>query len=72
MIFATNTPNNTGIAIHGDFKDLGSIYDALHEIVGTRMIFRNFHHRELEYWGVVTTCAMLLWAIGTLSLLTMA
>ena len=34
MIFAKNTPNNTGIAIYGDFMDFENLYEALHNVVG--------------------------------------
>lgn len=33
MLFARNTPNNAGVAIHGDFLDFEKLYEALHEIV---------------------------------------
>ena len=34
MIFVKNTPNNTGVAIHGDYKDFENLYEALHTVVG--------------------------------------
>ena len=34
MIFAKNTPSNTGIALYGDFIDFENFYEALHDVVG--------------------------------------
>lgn len=34
MIYITNTPNNAGVAIHGDYLDFDELYEALHSIVG--------------------------------------
>ena len=28
MIYITNTPNNTGVAIHGDYMDFEALYNA--------------------------------------------
>lgn len=52
MIFVTSTLNNAGIAIHGDFKDLGSIYDALHEIVGDENDFPQYSSSRTRVLGV--------------------
>jgi len=35
MIFVKNTPNNTGVAILGDYTDFENLYEALHTIVGS-------------------------------------
>ena len=34
MIYITNTPNNAGVAIHGDYLDFEELYATLHSIVG--------------------------------------
>jgi hypothetical protein len=34
MIYVTNTPNNAGVAIHGDWLDFDELYGALHVIGG--------------------------------------
>ncbi|EAX47890.1 conserved hypothetical protein [Thermosinus carboxydivorans Nor1] len=34
MIYVTNTPNNAGVAIYGDYLDFKALYDALHTVVG--------------------------------------
>lgn len=34
MIFVKNTPNNTGLAIYGDYADFENLYEALHTVVG--------------------------------------
>jgi len=34
MIFAQNTPNNTGVAIYGDYMDFEKLYEALHTVLG--------------------------------------
>lgn len=52
MIFATKTPNNTGISIHGDCKDLDSTYDALHEIVGDENDFPEFSSSRTRVLGI--------------------
>ena len=34
MLFITDTPNNTGVSIHGDHMDLDSLYASLTEVIG--------------------------------------
>lgn len=34
MIFVKNTPNNTGVAIYGDYMDFENLYEVLHAVVG--------------------------------------
>lgn len=34
MIFVQNTPNNTGVAIYGDYLDFENLYEALHTVLG--------------------------------------
>lgn len=34
MIFAKNTPSNTGVAIYGDYMDFENLYEALHTVLG--------------------------------------
>ncbi len=39
MIFVKNTPNNTGVAIYGDYMDFENLYEALHTVVGDQEEF---------------------------------
>jgi len=34
MLYVVNTPQNAGVSIYGDYWDLETLYDALHEITG--------------------------------------
>lgn len=52
MIFVHNTPNNTGIAVNGDFKDFEQLYEALHTVVGEEGEFRSFEAARLRVLGV--------------------
>jgi hypothetical protein len=52
MIFVTNTPNNTGVAIHGDYLDFNELYEALHEIVGDEDEFLAYGTARLRVLGV--------------------
>ncbi|RJX25514.1 MAG: hypothetical protein C4554_07355 [Dethiobacter sp.] len=52
MIFITNTPNNTGVAIHGDYMDFDELYDALHEIVGNESEYTSYEAARMRVLGV--------------------
>lgn len=52
MIFVTNTPNNAGVAIHGDFKDFDSIREAIYAIVGNEDDFPQFLSLKTRVLGV--------------------
>jgi hypothetical protein len=52
MIYAENTPNNTGIAIYGDYLDFEKLYDALHVVVGDEGEFDTFEAARLRVLGV--------------------
>lgn len=52
MIYITNTPNNAGVSIHGDYKDFNELYDALHEIVGDEYQYPNYEGARLRVLGV--------------------
>ena len=52
MIYVTNTPNNAGVAIYGDFKDLEALYEALHKIVGDEEQFFSYEDVRLRVLGV--------------------
>jgi hypothetical protein len=34
MIYVQNTPNNTGVALYGDYMDFEKLYEALHTVLG--------------------------------------
>lgn len=52
MIFVTNTPNNAGVAIHGDFKDYDSLLEALYAIVGEEDDFPQFSSSKTRVLGI--------------------
>lgn len=52
MIFAKNTPNNTGIAIYGDHIDFENLYAALHNVVGDEGEFVGFDSARIRVLGV--------------------
>jgi hypothetical protein len=51
MIYVTNTPNNAGVAIHGDYMDFKRLYNALHEIVGDEYQYPNYEGARLRVLG---------------------
>jgi hypothetical protein len=52
MIFVTNTPNNAGVVIHGDFMDFDSLREALYAIVGEEDEFTQFTSSRTRILGV--------------------
>jgi len=52
MIFANNTPNNTGVAIHGDFLDFEALYKSFHDIVGEEEEYMSFSAARIRVLGV--------------------
>lgn len=52
MIFAKNTPNNTGIAIYGDFTDFENLYEALHNVVGDEDELIGYYSARIRVLGV--------------------
>lgn len=52
MIFVTNTPNNAGVAIHGDFKDFDALLEALYAIVGDEDDFPRYSSSKTRVLGV--------------------
>ncbi|ADG81771.1 DUF6904 family protein [Thermincola potens] len=52
MIFVKNTPNNTGVAIYGDYMDFENLYEALHTVVGTEGEFTEFEAARIRVLGV--------------------
>ena len=52
MIYVTNTPNNAGVAIHGDFMDFDELYDALHSIVGDEDQYPPYEAARIRVLGV--------------------
>lgn len=52
MIFAKNTPNNTGIAIYGDFMDFENLYEALHNVVGDEDELIGYYSARIRVLGV--------------------
>lgn len=52
MIYVTNTPNNTGVAIYGDYKDFEALYESLHEIVGDEGEYPSYDDARLRVLGV--------------------
>ncbi len=52
MIFVCNTPNNTGVAIYGDYNDLEGLYEALHDIVGEEGEHLHYGGARLRILGV--------------------
>jgi len=52
MIFAKNTPNNTGIAIYGDFMDFENLYEALHNVVGDEEELIGYYSARIRVLGI--------------------
>jgi len=52
MIFVKNTPNNTGVAIYGDYMDFESLYEAMHEVVGDEEEFVSHDSARTRVLGV--------------------
>jgi len=52
MIFVKNTPNNTGVAVYGDYRDFSGLYEALHDIVGNEEEFSDHEMSRLRVLGV--------------------
>jgi len=52
MIFVRNTPNNTGVAIHGDYMDFENLYNALHTVVGDEDEFVECDAARIRVLGV--------------------
>ncbi|GAB6179029.1 hypothetical protein JCM14036_03480 [Desulfotomaculum defluvii] len=52
MLYAKNTPNNTGVAIYGDFMDFEALYDQLHEIVGDEGVYPSYDTARIRVLGV--------------------
>jgi len=52
MIYITNTPNNTGVAIHGDYMDFKEIYQSLHTIVGEEEEYPSYEAARIRVLGV--------------------
>lgn len=44
MILVKNTPNNTGVAINGDYLDFEHLYEALHNIIGDEEEFIEYEN----------------------------
>lgn len=52
MIYVTNTPNNAGVSIHGDYQDFDQLYDALYAIVGDEGEFLSHYSARTRVLGV--------------------
>ncbi len=52
MIYVKNTPNNTGVAIYGDYMDFDTLYNALHTLTGDEGEFISFEGARLRVLGV--------------------
>lgn len=52
MIYITNTPNNTGVAIHGDYMDFEELYESLHTIVGEEEEYPSYEAARIRVLGV--------------------
>ncbi len=52
MIFVKNTPNNTGVAVYGDYRDFSGLYEALHDIIGDEEEFSDHEMSRLRVLGV--------------------
>jgi len=52
MIFVKNTPNNTGVAIYGDYMDFENFYEALHAVVGDEDEFVGFEAARIRVLGI--------------------
>ncbi|MDN5322568.1 MAG: hypothetical protein PWQ67_1022 [Clostridia bacterium] len=52
MIYVKNTPNNTGVAIYGDYMDFENLYEALHTVVGDEDEFVEYEAARIRVLGV--------------------
>jgi hypothetical protein len=52
VIHVKNTPNNTGVAVYGDYMDFEELYEALHSIVGDEDEFISYEAARLRVLGV--------------------
>ncbi|WP_218240578.1 hypothetical protein, partial [Pseudomonas sp. 2822-17] len=52
MLFAKNTPNNTGIALYGDNMDFDNLYEALHTVVGKEDEIEAYYSSRMRVLGV--------------------
>ena len=52
MIFVKNTPNNTGVAIYGDYMDFENLYEALQTVVGNEDEFVTYDAARIRVLGV--------------------
>ena len=52
MIYVTNTPNNAGVTLHGDYLDLEELYEALHTVVGKEGQFLAYEAARIRVLGV--------------------
>ncbi len=52
MIYVTNTPNNIGVAIHGDHMDFDELYEALHAVVGDEGEYLLYDAARIRVLGV--------------------
>lgn len=52
MIFIKNTPNNTGVAIYGDYQDFENLYEALHTVVGNEDEFISYDAARIRILGL--------------------
>jgi len=52
MIFVKNTPNNTGVAVYGDYMDFENLYEALHTVAGNEDEFAGFEAARIRVLGV--------------------
>jgi len=52
MIFVKNTPNNTGVAVYGDYLDFENLYEALHKVVGDEDEHITYEAVRIRVWGV--------------------
>lgn len=52
MLLAQNTPNNTGVAISGDYLDFANLYEALHTVLGPEDEFVECDAARIRVLGV--------------------
>jgi len=52
MVYVKNTPNNTGVAVYGDYMDFENFYEALHTVVGDEDEFVGFEAARTRVLGV--------------------
>ena len=52
MVYVKNTPNNTGVAVYGDYMDFENLYEALHTVVGDEDEFVGFEAARTRVLGV--------------------